>query len=192
VADALKLSQFAVVGYSGGAPHALAVAARLRDRVSRIACYGPIAPCAELGLAEWTKDHGEDMREFVAALQVGEERLAPMLAEEDAAMRAGASPDDPAGAAILEATRGGVGGWVDDELACFGPWGFDVHDVVAPTWIWSNPNDTVTPPNHAEWLARMIPNAFLVSSPNALGHVAVADPDAARIELYTWLISGRR
>jgi pimeloyl-ACP methyl ester carboxylesterase len=52
VADALGLAEFAVVGYSGGAPHALAVGARLGSRVSRIACYGPIAPRVEIGLAE--------------------------------------------------------------------------------------------------------------------------------------------
>jgi pimeloyl-ACP methyl ester carboxylesterase len=188
VVDALGLAEFAVVGYSGGAPHALAVAARLAGRVSRVACYGAIAPLDQLGLAEWSKDQGPDMGDFVAALLAGEEALTPMLAQEDAEMRAAASPDDPVGAIILESTRTGVGGWVDDELAHARPWGFDVRDVVAPTWIWSNPNDTVTPPNHAAWLASRIPNAFVVTSPNALSHAAVDDPEAARTELYSWLI----
>lgn len=190
VVDALGLKEFAVVGYSGGAPHALAVAARIATRVSRVACYGAIAPLDRLGFAEWSKAHGHDMADFVAALLAGEAALAPMLAQEDAEMRATASPDDPVGAIMFEATRNGVGGWVDDELACARPWDFDVRDVVAPTWIWSNPNDTVTPPNHASWLAEAIPNAFLVTSPNALGHVAVEDPEAARTELYSWLIRG--
>jgi pimeloyl-ACP methyl ester carboxylesterase len=188
VVDALGLAEFAVVGYSGGAPHALAVGARLASRASRVACYGAIAPLDQLGLAEWSKDHGDDMSDFVAALLAGEEALAPMLAQEDSQMRAAASLDDPVGAIILESTLNGVGGWVDDELACAGRWGFDVRDVVAPTWIWSNPNDTVTPPSHASWLAKTIPNGFLVTSPNALGHVAVEDPEAARTELYSWLI----
>ena len=155
--------------YSGGAPHALAVGAKLGDRVSRVACYGPIAPSEKLGLAEWTKDQGEDMHAFVAALQAGEATLTPLLGSEDAAMRSSASADEPAGAAILEATRDGVGGWVDDELACFRPWGFDVREVVRPTWIWSNPNDTVTPPNHAAWLAAAIPtrSSFRRKTPSA-------------------------
>ena len=188
VVDALGLKEFAVVGYSGGAPHALAVAARIATRVSRVACYGAIAPLDRLGFAEWSKDHGDEVADFVAALLAGEAALAPMLAQEDAEMRATASAADPVGAIMLEATRNGVGGWVDDELACASPWGFEVRDVVAPTWIWSNPNDTVTPPNHASWLAEAIPNAVLVTSPNALGHVAVDDPEAARTELYSWLI----
>ena len=188
VADALGLAEFAVVGYSGGAPHALAVGARLANRRSRIACYGAIAPLEHLGLAEWTRDQNPDIGEFVDAVVAGEAALTPLLAQEDAEMRAAASPDDPAGAITLEQTRNGVGGWVDDELAWARPWGFDVREITAPTWIWSNPNDTVTPPNQASWLARMIPNGFLVTSPNALGHVAVDDPSAARTELYSWLI----
>ena len=190
VVDALGLEELAVVGYSGGAPHALAVGARLAGRVSRVACYGAIAPLDQLGLAAWSKEQRDDMRDFVAAVMAGEEALTPMLAQEDAEARAAASPDDSIGAIVLESTRNGPRGWIDDELAWARPWGFDVRDVVAPTWIWSNPNDTVTPPNHAEWLARTIPNAFIVTSRNALGHAAVDDPEAARAELYSWLIAG--
>lgn len=190
VIDALGLDESAVVGYSGGAPHALAVGARLAGRVSRIACYGAIAPLEEVGLAAWSKGQRDDMGDFVAAVMAGEKALAPMLAQEDAEARAVASPDDPIGAIVLESTRNGAGGWIDDELAWARPWGFDLRDIVAPTWIWSNPNDPVTPPNQASWLAQRIPNAFLVSSPNALGHVAVDDPHAARTALYSWLISG--
>lgn len=68
VVDALGLAEFAVVGYSGGAPHALAVAACLGSRVSRVACYGAIASLDQLGLAEWSKDQGDDMADSVAAL----------------------------------------------------------------------------------------------------------------------------
>ena len=187
VVDALGIEEFAVVGYSGGAPHALAAAAGLAGRVSRVAVYGAIAPLDRLGLAEWSKEQDADMHDFVAAVIAGEEAVTPMLVQEDAEARAAAAPDDPVGAIVLESTRNGPGGWIDDELAWAIPWGFDVRDVVAPTWIWSNPNDTVTPPNHAAWLASAIPNAFLVSSPNALGHAAVEDPEAARAELYSWL-----
>ena len=93
---------------------------------------------------------------------------------------------------ILEQTRNGVWGWVDDEIVNVTDWGFDPAEVSAPTAIWSHPDDAVTPPNHAEWLAKAIHSAFLVWSPNALGHVAIDDPVAARTELYAWLISGTR
>ncbi len=44
LADALDLSRFSVVGYSGGSPYALACASELPDRVSRVAIVSGIAP----------------------------------------------------------------------------------------------------------------------------------------------------
>ena len=44
VADALRLGGFAVMGASGGAPHALACAALLGERVSAVATLAGIAP----------------------------------------------------------------------------------------------------------------------------------------------------
>jgi pimeloyl-ACP methyl ester carboxylesterase len=192
VADALGLKEFAVGGRSSGSPHALAVAARLPSRVSRVACFGAIAPLMELGWDEWSRNQDDETRTEVTICRDGEQAAAARFAEMDAEMRASASPDDPEGAMILERTRNGVWGWVDDEIVNVTAWGFDPAEVSAPTAIWSHPEDTVTPPNHAEWLAEAIPSAFLVSSSNALGHVAIDDPVAARTELYTWLINGTR
>jgi pimeloyl-ACP methyl ester carboxylesterase len=190
VADALGLEEFAVGGGSSGSPHALAVGARLAGRVSRVACFGAIAPLMELGWDEWSKDQDDETRTELTICRESEQGAAARFAKMDAEMRASVSPDDPEGAMILEQTRNGVWGWVDDEIVNVTAWGFDPAEVSAPTAIWSHPDDTVTPPNHAEWLATAIPSAFLVSSPNALGHVAIDDPVAARTELYAWLISG--
>lgn len=192
VADALGLEEFAVAGGSSGSPHALAVGARLAGRVSRVACFGAIAPLMELGWDEWSMGQDEETRTELTICRESEHAAEARFAKMDAEMRASASPDDPDGAVILERTRNGVWGWVDDEIVNVTAWGFDPAEVSAPTVIWSHPADTVTPPKHAEWLAEAIPSAFLVSSINALGHVAIDDPVAARTELYSWLISGAR
>lgn len=52
VADALGLDRIAVVGGSGGGPHALACAALLADRVVRAACLSGLAPEVELEAAQ--------------------------------------------------------------------------------------------------------------------------------------------
>jgi pimeloyl-ACP methyl ester carboxylesterase len=44
IADKLKLDKFAVLGRSGGGPHALACGALLGDRVERVACLVGLAP----------------------------------------------------------------------------------------------------------------------------------------------------
>jgi pimeloyl-ACP methyl ester carboxylesterase len=189
IADALGLDEFAVVGLSCGVPHALAVAAVLGARVSRVGCYAPIAPFHELGAEEWSRGQDEESREYIAACLEGEERAVPLFAAIEEEARAGASPDDPASASVFEQSRNGVLGLVDDECAHLEPWGFDVADVRAPTAIWYDPNDTVTPPQQAEWLVRTIPNAFLKPS-DALGHGSTGDPTKDRTALYTWLIHG--
>ena len=45
IADYFGLDRFSVVGRSGGAPHALACAALLPDRVISAAALGSLAPC---------------------------------------------------------------------------------------------------------------------------------------------------
>lgn len=103
--------------------------------------------------------------------------------------RAEASPDDPAEAYVFEQCRQGVWGTIDDERAHMKPLGFDVANVVQPTTIWYDPLDTVTPPQHAQWLARTISHAELIAS-NALGHGSKGDPVKDRTAMYTWLIHG--
>ena len=189
IADTLGLDEFAIAGYSAGSPHALAVAAALPKRVTRVACYGAIAPMREVGFAAWSAHQDEETRDYVSTCLAGEAAAAEQFTVWDAEYRAEASQDDPAAQATLESTRNGVWGWVDDELATLAfEWGFGVGDIAVPTAIFSNPADTVTPTNQAEWLVDAIPGAHLVTSRNALGHVTVEDPTSARLDIYAWLL----
>lgn len=51
LADHLGLETFNVAGHSGGGPHALSIAHRLPDRVSRVVLASPVAPFDEKGVA---------------------------------------------------------------------------------------------------------------------------------------------
>jgi pimeloyl-ACP methyl ester carboxylesterase len=130
IADALEIQRFAVVGGSGGSAHALAVAALLPERVIRVACVAPMAPYDQLGSDEWFKDQLDGVRQYVSACLPGEVQAAQQIAGEDAEMRE-AAQDDPNQVDVIEQTRNGIWGWVDDELAVLSAWGFDCRDISA-------------------------------------------------------------
>ena len=67
IADAYKLEKFAVVGRSGGAPHALACAALLPDRVTRAAALVGLAPRGADGLDWFDGMAASNVLEFTAA-----------------------------------------------------------------------------------------------------------------------------
>lgn len=52
LADSLKLDRFAVAGHSGGSPHALAIAYRLPERVTKIVLASPVSPLDEPGMGK--------------------------------------------------------------------------------------------------------------------------------------------
>jgi len=194
VADALSIGWFLVSGVSGGGPHALAVAALLSDRVVTAECSVGPAPVAVLG-AEWTAGMDEEnVREFGWAMQ-GEQTLHLELsrqAEADLARMA----DDPSkvfsddwefeeadrvvlartdmqqmlGEAWREAFRDGVWGWVDDDLAVLGPWGFEVSQISGRVVVRYGEQDVMVPAAHGRWLAANVPGATVLVSQQA-GHM---------------------
>ncbi|MFJ3876238.1 alpha/beta fold hydrolase [Streptomyces sp. NPDC090077] len=172
VADALGLDRFAVFGVSGGGPHALAAAAALPGRVTRVGSLAALAPRDAAGL-EWTAGMNEGNRRSAAAAltgraavmehlaNVGTAGLPPLPAVEQEVL---SRPDVSAmlGAAFAEAVRPGLDGWVDDVVALFGTgWGFDPAAVTVPVRLWHGGLDTLVPPAHGEWLAARIPGAAL-------------------------------
>jgi pimeloyl-ACP methyl ester carboxylesterase len=190
VADALGIAEFAVTGGSGGAPHALAVAARLRDRVSRVSNFGPLAPYELMGHDEYVRQQNEWTRDYLAKVRESEQVCTAFFQEMDDELRAGLTDETPLRDALLEQCRQGVMGWVDDERALQAPWGFDVGEITAAAVIYANPNDPTTPPNMSEWLVAHIPSGTLVSSTNANGHCEIPDADRWRRVSYAWLAKG--
>lgn len=195
IVEALGVARFAVTGGSGGGPHALAVAARLPERVALVDCVVGAAPFDAPGL-DWTAGmDAENVEEFGWARQ-GEPLLhanLARLAAEDLE-RVGADPakvfsDDwqlaDADREILarndvqlvmvesmrEAFRLGVWGWVDDDLAFLDPWGFDVTEIRVPVTVRYGRQDVMVPAAHGAWLADHVPGANVVVDDKA-GHLA--------------------
>ena len=158
VLDARDVDRFAVVGWSAGGPHALAVAAVAPERVTRVGLVGSMPVPDRVGLLP------PPVR---TAMRVA--RFSPRFATRGLE-RWGRYPPPPTGAAAsdeayargrLEAFRAG-GGWLARELAYLGrPWGFALADLRAPVTLWWGEGDRVTPPAIAHDFARRLPAAEL-------------------------------
>jgi len=182
VADALAWDDFAVWGGSGGAPHALACAAGMRGRVTRVASVVGPAPFDAPGLDWFAGMSPGNVEEFSLAA-IGEAQYRPLVTrlahEAVSAVSAGGSPvaegydlppqdkialharqsEDGHEARIQAAYIGGIDGWVDDCIAMTRPWGFDLTAIEAPVSVWFGPNDVLSPRGHAEFLLAALPAA---------------------------------
>jgi pimeloyl-ACP methyl ester carboxylesterase len=178
-ADALGLDRFAVVGASGGAPHALACGALLADRVIRVgAVVTPAPPDAEdfdfyEGLADVNVKEfnaareGRDAIEALLEPWVDQirtdvdaliEELLTDLPEIDRRRAAQPEQREIMRESWTEAVRQGSRGWADDDLAFAKPWGFDLEDVTVKTRVWQGELDVLTPRPHGEYVASRLPN----------------------------------
>lgn len=189
IADALAIEEFAVEGISSGSPHAFAAAALLPGRVRRLACIAPMAPIREMGTQAWSEDQASEAREYFAVCAAGGLKLMAELSAQDQAVRRQVRRDDPHADQLLEPTRNGIWGWLDDELAAFKPWGFGVSEIKTPTVLWFDPADHVLPAAHAKWLAPRIEGCELLRT-TTLGHGSAGDPREDWSRLYTWLAAG--
>jgi pimeloyl-ACP methyl ester carboxylesterase len=195
VADRLGIERFAVMGHSGGGPHALACAALMPDRVVGVVSGAALAPIDAEGL-DW---YAGMTASGVAALRAAAAGLAAKEAYEASGVEYDAewAPADLAafegdwswfGKVVGPAVESGPGGHVDDDIAYVTPWGCDPSGVVAPVLVLHGGRDRVVPASHGEWLARRMPSARLRLSPDD-GHVSVLNQAADALE---WLHSVTR
>ncbi|MDT6987634.1 alpha/beta fold hydrolase [Streptomyces lusitanus] len=206
VADALGLDRFAVAGRSGGAPHALACAALMPDRVTRAAAMVGLAPRDARGLNWFAGMAPSNVTEFRTAVS-DPERFAAGIIPRSARIR-----DDPARlleelradltaddrlivsdntvrSMLLRNYREALGtspyGWIDDALALTGPWGFDPASIKVPVLLWHGQEDVFSPASHSAWLAERIPRATAVLEPSAAHFAALR----ALPRVLEWLLS---
>jgi pimeloyl-ACP methyl ester carboxylesterase len=192
--DSLGTDKFHVVGSSGGAPHALACAALLPERVLSAAAVSGFAPREAEGL-DWLAGMGAPNVEEFNAVDAGDAELQRSI--EDLAARMGA--DDEAAemhdaledcmskadreclvepfeaisrAEFKRSVSTGIWGWLDDDKAAYMDWGFDLAQVKIPLTLWHGAEDRFVPPTHAEWLASRLPTATLHMLP-AEGHISM-------------------
>ena len=208
IADALGLDRFAVLGRSGGGPHALACAALLGRRVLRAAVLVGLAPrdadgldwyagmtqanvsaylTAEAGPLALTSrievDAGIIRRDPVSNLPFQH----PDLPESDRRVVADFGIRSMLVSNFAEALKTSGLGWVDDALSFITAWGFDPGEIDLPVLLWHGADDVFSPVGHTLWLAERIQKSTLVVKPGTahFGAVTVIP------QVLSWL-AGRR
>jgi pimeloyl-ACP methyl ester carboxylesterase len=187
IADALGIERFAVMGHSGGGPHALACAALLPTRVIGVVCVSGLAPFDAEGL-DWyagMADAGAaELRAAAAGRAALEHQLTSTEFDPDQFIEADhgalAGPWSWLGDIAGKALEGGLDGMVDDDLAYVAPWGFHPQQVMAPVLYVHGAQDRIAPSTHAEWLARHCREPQLWLRPGD-GHISVLSFGAAAL-----------
>jgi pimeloyl-ACP methyl ester carboxylesterase len=180
LADALGLGRFAVLGTSGGGPHAAACGYALSGRVTRVTLVSGLGPLDRPGGGEGM-NAGELrmmllsrrsplLARALVGFAVAAERVRPgmlirglagAMPECDRAVMARpevrASLMDSYAQAFAQGTRGQVHDW--GVIAA--PWGFLPEEITAEVHLWQGDQDDRVPPHHAEHLASVIPHSRL-------------------------------
>lgn len=192
LADFLKLGEFALAGHSGGGPHALGIAHRLGDRVSKISLASPFGPLNEPGARDLVV--GRDLKALVELrhrqgllrqglhyeLAAAERNIGAFL--EDMARHAPSDAatllDDPEmnemfgeemGAAFLQGEQAML-----DDVNAFFDWGFKPEDIRQPVSLFYGDADAMIAPEMPKKLGQRLPNCRVAVWPGA-GHFACFD-----------------
>ncbi|MGV8968268.1 MAG: alpha/beta fold hydrolase [Cellulomonas sp.] len=187
IADALGVDRFAVMGASGGGPHALACAALLPDRVSAAVTLAAIAPFT--AAFDWFDGMTDDggLRAAFAGREARERHGASAAFDPDifipADWAALKGPWSSLDADVALANDVGQDGLIDDDVAFASPWGFDLAQIDVPVLLVQGGQDRIVPPAHADWLRRHCRRSELWLRP-ADGHISVLDACPAALD---WL-----
>ena len=193
VADELGWDRFTVLGVSGGGPHALAVAHRSPERTRAVGLAVGGAPVEMVDPDDLIAINREGRRR---ALEEGRASLDAFLSDPAAQITAdpGAAldalmADAPAvdleilkrpefRAIVVESLReafvNGPQGWFDDAWALLTPWGFELHDVSGPVYMWCGELDRNVPLKSIERMAVALNPKTLEVTPGA-GHFGWID-----------------
>jgi pimeloyl-ACP methyl ester carboxylesterase len=205
LADHLELDNYAVLGVSGGGPYALACGIDPDPRLTRAVvvsgCCPLDRPDANVGIAASDRLLGSLATHFAPGGRVAMRLLeASVRRMPGAVWRAYASelaPDERAIVEVLpererfdtllEATRQGPTGLVDDYRVTCEPWGFLPEEVEVPVTLWHGEADETVPLHQAQDLMARIPRVEL-HVVSGQGHLLMATRTA---EILADLARGR-
>ncbi len=157
--DALDIDSLPIVGASAGGPYALACAARIPGRVTRVGTVGGRAPTYHVPGAweqldaDWRQTLERAVDDRVLALDAARERHGWLITDPEGVADPANWPDVDRWLAsdawmraallafVREAGRQGVDGYAWDVISIDMPWGFELSEVAAPAWVWQGDQD---------------------------------------------------
>ncbi|MEC3917234.1 alpha/beta fold hydrolase [Nocardia sp. CDC160] len=199
LADRLGFERFGVIGVSGGGPYALAIAARLPERVTGVAVVSAPAPAGEQADAAELDPVARKRRRGLNVLRRIPFLVHPMAMEMSMVIRrqrgvaglvaqmASVDRERVEGDAELTAKleenlrrsfeQGSRGFATDIRLVFTRDWGFALTDVTVPVQVWHGDADGNVPADDAHRLAAALPHGRLHIVPGA-GHLLFVDRPA--------------
>ena len=191
IADALGLVRYAVMGYSGGGPHALACAAA-DPRVTAAATLAGLAPRDAQDL-EWYAGMIDSGINVLTSAERGEaQRRAaeddgydPEFNDRDLSALDG--PWEWLGRVAQAFSPADLDGAIDDDLSYVRDWEVDLDAIDAPVLLWHGDADRIVPASHGRWLSRRL-DAELRVAPGA-GHVSVLEE---AVDALRWIAAASR
>ena len=201
IADALGIENFAILGGSGGGPHALASGRLARSRCVAQLIIAGLAPFDDpnfdfaAGISEeiWEKRllAFTNLEEFKASIAEEATKMSPYDIDQ-VKKQFDLDPDNPISeerilsfqASLRYSFIQGARGWIDDEMAFLKPWGFSLEEISSPVQLWAGTKDVNVPPAHADYLSRIIPNSELLIVEDK-NHLTISEP--AIKEGFKWL-----
>ncbi len=187
LADHLGLGRFATMGFSAGAPHALACAAVIPDRLEAtivVGCPVPGASTSGLPLMNWLVNRmmqlapglagrwfANEMSELVKDPVKSAQKSARWFNEADQRLMADADFSRIVYEATREGIRGGTSGVALDVKLAFSHWGFDLMEVHSHVHLWHGEEDHMAPVTFGRYAAARLPNCEATFCPGE-GHMS--------------------
>ncbi len=188
LADRLGIDRFAVLGWSGGGPYALACGWSLPDRVQRIgliSAAAPLTPGADymlrrhtvasraadtapwmirLAMWQWSRGQRSDPERHLDKAIEGMIEADRLVLEDPRLRQMMIANAD-------ELYRQGGRGLYDEALIMARPWGFPLAGVQTPVRLWHGEMDSTVPVAMGRFLARTLPNVDATFYPGEAHHL---------------------
>jgi pimeloyl-ACP methyl ester carboxylesterase len=190
-ADALNLTKFAVLGYSGGGAYAAACASSIPDRLTAIGLVGSIAPMEDVEMTKGMHGIGHIFlsldRHLSPLAKLGTGVMCSIwrdnpeayfksqldgLRDSEAARAMLPSIKTMLAADIKEAIRCGTEGVTLELKLLSQPWGFQMNVIKPEVLLWHGETDAEAPVAMGKRLARAIPHCRAAFFPGE-GHWAI-------------------